>query len=127
MRANGARRADGDCACAYGHSQRQSHAIRNPSAYPNPNPNPYPNLHVRTYSYPYPHAHPNSHAYATPAPLPPSTECLTEIDPDLVVPKLSPYPIFIPPPPAGLRNGFADADGTPRGVTRKRGRRALRR
>lgn len=37
---------------------------------------------------------------ATPAPLPPSTECLTEIDPTLVVPKPRPYPTAVPPPPA---------------------------
>ena len=87
---------------------RHPQPIRNPSAYPNPNPNlhartysyPYPHTHTVAVVYPYPHAHPNSHAYATPAPLPPSTECLTEIDPDLVVPKPSPYPIYIPPPPA---------------------------
>ena len=36
---------------------------------------------------------------ATPAPLPPSTECLTEINPTLVVPKPRPYPTAMPPPP----------------------------
>ena len=48
---------------------------------------------------PYPTLAPTTTPIPTATPTPPPAECLTEIDPDLIVPKPRPFPTVVPPPP----------------------------